>query len=757
MARLYVQAQKFQIAGSGVSSSATSINLVSFKITKPDASTRDLTMADFGDLGLMVLEPGVSRKEETISFTGITQNGDGSATLTGVTRGITPFSPYGADSSYASAHSGFVTAILSNPAKMYSNLIGITDSPTLANLWTFSQSPIVPYPTLPSHAASKEYVDLVISAGGVDASTVIKGISKLTAASATSMGNIGVFTTLNTVTMTIATPAVATRIGHGLVLNDIIKFTTTGALPTGVTANTNYYVIATGLTADAFQFSATQGGAAINTSGGQSGIHTLYKLSTVSIGANANIYLTAHGFTVNDTITLQTTGSLPTGLATATTYYVLSAGLTTDSFRVSLTPGGTAVTTSGIQSGTHSLTRTTPYSVGNDDPRFVQFFAETGAADAYAITAIGVTSYINGARYFFRATNTNTTTSTLNINGLGAKPMYKINGATALVAGDIFAGMNVEVIYDSVSDSFRVLNPTAVTPSAVDIQIFTANGTWTKPSGAKFVDVYLLGGGGGGGGGGGVNTTSGQPGGGGGGGGSGSYSRKTFGAAALGATETITVGIAGTAGTAGPANTAGGNGGNGGLSKFGASSYITTGAGGGGGGGGGAGQAGAIGVAGTAGTAGVVGTGDFTGAGALGGTGNGGVGVDTATAFSPRSGGGGAQGSNGFAGGVGGGFITNFIKAGGTAGAAAVGGSAGGVGGAGNANSATLFYGGTGGGGGGGGGNGAGVGGGGAGGAAGNYGAGGGGGGGGGNSTGVKAGGDGGLGATGVVVVISYM
>lgn len=156
MARLYVQAQKFQIAGSGVSSSATSITLVSFKITKPDGSTRLITMSDFGDLGLIVLEPGVSRKEETISFTGVTQNGDGSATLTGVTRGITPFSPYGSDSSYTSAHSGFVTAILSNPAKMYSNFIGPSDNIAVTGLWTF------PYPTSASHSATKQYVDDVL-------------------------------------------------------------------------------------------------------------------------------------------------------------------------------------------------------------------------------------------------------------------------------------------------------------------------------------------------------------------------------------------------------------------------------------------------------------------------------------------------------------------------------------------------------------------------------------------------------------------
>lgn len=84
-------------------------------------------------------------------------------------------------------------------------------------------------------------------------------------------------TTIGTFTVTIASPAVFSRTAHGLVAGDIVSFTTTGALPTGLTANTPYFVIATGLTADNFQVSTTRGGAAVNTSGSQSGTHTLIK------------------------------------------------------------------------------------------------------------------------------------------------------------------------------------------------------------------------------------------------------------------------------------------------------------------------------------------------------------------------------------------------------------------------------------------------------------------------------------------------
>jgi hypothetical protein len=78
----------------------------------------------------------------------------------------------------------------------------------------------------------------------------------------------------STVTMTIASPGVVSWTAHGLTSGTQIRFQTTGALPTGLTANTTYYVISTGLTANSFQFSASFGGAAVNTSGSQSGVHT---------------------------------------------------------------------------------------------------------------------------------------------------------------------------------------------------------------------------------------------------------------------------------------------------------------------------------------------------------------------------------------------------------------------------------------------------------------------------------------------------
>lgn len=84
---------------------------------------------------------------------------------------------------------------------------------------------------------------------------------------------------IGTTTITNATPAVATKVAHGLVAGDQIFFTSTGALPAGLAINTPYFVIAAGLTADTFEVSATSGGAAINTTNAGSGTHTTYKVT----------------------------------------------------------------------------------------------------------------------------------------------------------------------------------------------------------------------------------------------------------------------------------------------------------------------------------------------------------------------------------------------------------------------------------------------------------------------------------------------
>ena len=87
---------------------------------------------------------------------------------------------------------------------------------------------------------------------------------------------------LTPATISIATPGVVTQ-GNTFVGGEEVFFQTTGALPTGLTASTTYFVSATGLTSAVYQVAATRGGASIATSGTQSGIQTAGKAKSAQV------------------------------------------------------------------------------------------------------------------------------------------------------------------------------------------------------------------------------------------------------------------------------------------------------------------------------------------------------------------------------------------------------------------------------------------------------------------------------------------
>ena len=86
-----------------------------------------------------------------------------------------------------------------------------------------------------------------------------------------------------TVTITIATPAVITS-NVTLPNNSAIQLGTTGALPTGLTAGTTYYVI--NVSGTSFNLATTQNGSPINTSGSQSGVQSISNLVDVPLYQN---------------------------------------------------------------------------------------------------------------------------------------------------------------------------------------------------------------------------------------------------------------------------------------------------------------------------------------------------------------------------------------------------------------------------------------------------------------------------------------
>lgn len=81
--------------------------------------------------------------------------------------------------------------------------------------------------------------------------------------------------------LTIAVPCVVTWNSHGKANGTAVVFTTTGALPAGLTVGTTYYV--SGAATNTFNVAATPGGAAITTTGTQSGTHTCKTTSTAPV------------------------------------------------------------------------------------------------------------------------------------------------------------------------------------------------------------------------------------------------------------------------------------------------------------------------------------------------------------------------------------------------------------------------------------------------------------------------------------------
>lgn len=92
------------------------------------------------------------------------------------------------------------------------------------------------------------------------------------------LGTINAEYTTATATLTIATPCVVTYNSHGLATGDRVYFTTSGALPTGVSTSTTYFI--TKVDANTFKLSTTianlLAGTFVASSDSQSGTHTIY-------------------------------------------------------------------------------------------------------------------------------------------------------------------------------------------------------------------------------------------------------------------------------------------------------------------------------------------------------------------------------------------------------------------------------------------------------------------------------------------------
>lgn len=163
----FVQNQSTTLAGSGALLGDVTLTLKSFT----DLNGNLLTMSDFGTKGEGTIEPGTLGYEESIYWTGITQNANGTATLTGV-KSVIGKSPYTETSGLTVTHNGGVTFVVTNTAGFYDQLAVKSNDETITGQWTFDVFPITP--------------------ATPDASTTTKGMVKMSVAPASATNPIAV-------------------------------------------------------------------------------------------------------------------------------------------------------------------------------------------------------------------------------------------------------------------------------------------------------------------------------------------------------------------------------------------------------------------------------------------------------------------------------------------------------------------------------------------------------------------------------------
>ncbi len=151
---------------SSISTTQNTITLTSFK--EPISGIKYTMSYLNSSIEYGTIDPQNATSKEFISFTGITQNSDGTALLTGVSRGLGFSYPYTASTTLASSHSGQSIFILSNPPQLTNQYLNMVNGGQVSGLTTFTDPPIMTNAaTSTLQAASVAYVNGLAFGGAV--------------------------------------------------------------------------------------------------------------------------------------------------------------------------------------------------------------------------------------------------------------------------------------------------------------------------------------------------------------------------------------------------------------------------------------------------------------------------------------------------------------------------------------------------------------------------------------------------------------
>lgn len=161
--------QTYTLAGTGISSTASSFTLTSLTLPQNGYAIQD---SDMSDTFYLTFEPGSRSRQEFVSCTTVGTNTGGNVTISGCTRGLSPLTPYTASTSLRFAHSGGTSVIFSNAPQFYNQYAAKDNDETITGQWTFTTFPVTASTSIAS-ATTSGIVEL--ATGAEAASSTLSG------------------------------------------------------------------------------------------------------------------------------------------------------------------------------------------------------------------------------------------------------------------------------------------------------------------------------------------------------------------------------------------------------------------------------------------------------------------------------------------------------------------------------------------------------------------------------------------------------